>query len=241
MYLPNPKSKLRSFLFFSTFPYWIKEKSVATLANRDIAIKTTKKSSSPYDRFEILSAINSVSQLLQEKNMLIDVAMQKIKGLISYFEGYRETSFYKVLINAKEIAVELNIAPIFPQRRIIKRKMKFDENLNILSVELSEEESFRVNYFLYLVDQAVVSLNKRFEQYQEYEKLKLLREMLPEETIRPTDTLLFLKGLDCFPNTVIAYRILLTIPVTVASAEKKFFKIEVVKNLLAVYHVTRKA
>jgi hypothetical protein len=50
MYLPNPKSKLRSFLFFSTFPYWIKEKSVATLANRDIAIKTTKKSSSPYDR-----------------------------------------------------------------------------------------------------------------------------------------------------------------------------------------------
>ncbi|XP_050897513.1 uncharacterized protein LOC127104369 [Lathyrus oleraceus] len=236
--------------------------------------------------FEILSAINSVSKLLQEKDMLIDVVMQKIKGLISYFEGYRETSFYKVLINAKEIAVELNITPIFPQRRIIKRKRQFDENLNIPSVELLEEESFRVNYFLYLVDRAVVSLNKRFEQYQEYEsifdflftshklqsldnatlkscctnfeqalkhneqsdidgneffaELKLLREMLPEETIRPTDILLFLKGLDCFSNTVIAYRILLTIPVTVASAErsfsklkfcfcrKKFFKIEVV-------------
>ncbi|KAI5390485.1 hypothetical protein KIW84_075701 [Lathyrus oleraceus] len=49
--------------------------------------------------FEILSAINSVSKLLQEKDMLIDVVMQKIKGLISYFEGYRETSFYKNLIN----------------------------------------------------------------------------------------------------------------------------------------------
>ncbi|XP_050876445.1 uncharacterized protein LOC127080158 [Lathyrus oleraceus] len=228
--------------------------------------------------FEILSAINSVSKLLQEKDMLIDVAMQKIKGLISYFEGYRETGFYKVLINAKEIAVELNIAPIFPQRRIIKRKRKFDENLNILSVELSEEESFRVNYFLYLVDQAVVSLNKRFEQYQEYEsifgflftshklqslddatlkscctnfeqalkhneqsdidgneffaELKLLREMLPEETIRPTDILLFLKGLDCFSNTVIAYRILLTILVTVASAERSFSKLELLKTYL---------
>ena len=67
--------------------------------------------------------------------------------------------------------MELNIAPIFPQRRIIKRKRQFDENLNIPSVELSEEESFRVNYFLYLVDQAVVSLNKRFEQYQEYESI----------------------------------------------------------------------
>ncbi|KAI5401942.1 hypothetical protein KIW84_066416 [Lathyrus oleraceus] len=214
--------------------------------------------------FEILSAINSVSKLLQEKDMLIDVAMQKIKGLISYFEGYREIGFYKVLINAKKIAVELNISPIFPQRRIIKRKRQFDENLNIPSVELSKVESFRVYYFLYLVDQTVVSLNKRFEQYQEYEsifgflftshklqslddatlkscstnfeqtlkhneqsdideneffaELKLLREMLLEESIRPTDILLFLKGLDCFPNTVIAYRILLTIIVTVASA-----------------------
>ncbi|XP_050908176.1 uncharacterized protein LOC127121782 [Lathyrus oleraceus] len=228
--------------------------------------------------FEILSAINFVSKLLQENDMLIDVAMQKIKGLISYFEGYRETGFYKVLINAKEIAVELNIAPIFSQRRIIKRKRQFDENLNIPSVELSEEESFRVNYFLYLVDQVVVSLNKRFEQYQEYEsifgflftshklqslddaalkscctnfeqalkhneqsdideneffaELKLLREMLHEETIRPTDILLFLKGLDCFPNTVIAYRILLTIPVIVASAERSFSKLKLLKTYL---------
>ncbi|XP_050915556.1 uncharacterized protein LOC127130627 [Lathyrus oleraceus] len=182
--------------------------------------------------FEILSAINSVSKLLQEKDMLIDVAMQKIKGLISYFEGYRETCFYKVLINTKEIVVELNIAPIFPQRHIIKIKRKFDENLNIPSVELSEEEPFKVNYFLYLVDQAVVSLNKRFEQYQEYEKFKLLREMLPEETIRPTDILLFLKGLDYFPNTVIAYRILLTIPVTVAFAEKSFSKLKLLKTYL---------
>ena len=48
---PEPKNlKLRSFLFFSTFPYGIKEKSVATLANRDIAIKKHIKVSSPYDR-----------------------------------------------------------------------------------------------------------------------------------------------------------------------------------------------
>ncbi|XP_050876335.1 uncharacterized protein LOC127080045 [Lathyrus oleraceus] len=186
--------------------------------------------------------------------------------------------FLMALVNAKKIAVELNIAPTFPQRRIIKRKRKFDKNLNIPEVELSEEESFRVNYFLYLVDQAVVYLNKRFEQYQEYEsifgflftshklqslddatskscfsnfeqvlkhneqsdidgneffaELKLLREMLPEETIRPTDVLLFLKGLDCFPNTIIAYRILLTIPVTVASAERSFSKLKLLKTYL---------
>ena len=39
----SPKLKKisqRSFLFFSPFPYWIKEKSVATLANRNICDKT---------------------------------------------------------------------------------------------------------------------------------------------------------------------------------------------------------
>jgi hypothetical protein len=54
MYLPNPKSNLWSFLFFSTFPYWIKEKSVATLANRDIAIKNTK---SPVHRMTELATL----------------------------------------------------------------------------------------------------------------------------------------------------------------------------------------
>ena len=56
--------------------------------------------------------------------------------------------------------------------------------------------------------------------------------MLPEEIIRPTDILLFLKGLDCFPNTVIEYRILLTIPVTVASAERSFSKLKLLKTYL---------
>lgn len=49
--------------------------------------------------------------------------------------------------------------------------MHFDENLNTPSIELFEEEFFRVNYYFYLVDQAIVSLNKRFEQYQQYESV----------------------------------------------------------------------
>ncbi|XP_058744364.1 uncharacterized protein LOC131616968 [Vicia villosa] len=228
--------------------------------------------------FEILYEINLVSKLLQSKNMLIDVAMEKIKGLISFFERYREDGFDKALESAKEIAIELNIVPVFSQRRIIRRKRQFDENLNTPSVELSEEESFRINYFLYLVDQAIASLKKRFEQYQQYEgifgflftshklqslddatlesccnhfeqalkhndrsdidgkelcvELKLLRNILPEEITGPIDILKYLKGMDYFPNTIIAYRILLTIPVTVASAERSFSKLKLLKSYL---------
>ena len=35
--------------------------------------------------YEILYAINLVSKQLQEKDMLIDVAIEKVKGLISFF------------------------------------------------------------------------------------------------------------------------------------------------------------
>ncbi|XP_045797776.1 zinc finger MYM-type protein 1-like [Trifolium pratense] len=228
--------------------------------------------------YEILFAINTVSKLLQSSDMLIDFAMEKIKGLISFFEEYRETGFKNALNYATEIALELNIDPVFSQKRKIQRKRQFDENLSTASVELSEEESFRVNYFLYLVDQAVVSLKTRFEQYQQYEsifgflfssqnlqllddatlnsccsnleerlkhneqfdvvgkelcvELRLLRNMLPGGKMGPIDILKFLKGMNCFPNTIIAYRILLTIPVTVASAERSFSKLKLLKSYL---------
>ncbi|CAO2822853.1 unnamed protein product [Amaranthus hypochondriacus] len=37
---------------------------------------------------------------------------------------------------------------------------------------------------------------------------------------------------DCYPNALIAYRIFLTIPVTVASAERSFSKLKLIKTYL---------
>ena len=53
--------------------------------------------------YEVLSAINLVSKNLQTKDMLIDVAIEKVKGLISFFEGYRETGVLEALQIAKEL------------------------------------------------------------------------------------------------------------------------------------------
>ena len=64
-------------------------------------------------------------------------------------------------------------------------------------------------------------------------ELKILQGFLPrEEMMGPVAILKFLKQMGCFPNAFIAYRILLTIPVTVASAERSSSKLKLLKSYL---------
>jgi hypothetical protein len=228
--------------------------------------------------YEILSAVNSISKQLQSKDMLIDIAIESVQGLISFFRKYRETGFSKALEAAKEIAIEMDIHPEFRPKRKITRKRQFDEGPDDASVAAqSEEESFRVNYFIFVVDQAIASLTRRFEQYQGYEKtfgflftsdrlqsldekdllaacvnlenalkseenkdidgkelfqeLILIQDLL-KKSMGPLDILKFLKKHPFYPNAIVAYRILLTIPVTVASAERSFSKLKLLKSYL---------
>ncbi|AQK42873.1 General transcription factor 2-related zinc finger protein, partial [Zea mays] len=123
-------------------------------------------------RYEVLYAVNLVSKQLQSKDMLIDVAIEKVQGLIVFFQNYRETGFLEALETAKGIALEMDIGTSFRKRRKIKRKRHFDENPDVPDIAtLSPEESFRISYFIPIVDQAISSLTRRFEQYQGYQKM----------------------------------------------------------------------
>ena len=229
--------------------------------------------------YEVLYAVNLVSKHLQAKDMLIDVAIEKVEGLISFFKDYRETGFLEALEIAKGIALEMDIGTTFRKRREIKRKRHFDENLDDTNVATqSAEDLFRISYFLPVVDQAISSLTTRFEQYQSYQQnfgflftsetlqslddtslksscdnlgavltkdgksdvdanelyveLKFLQDFIPKENMGPVEILKFLKRHDYFPNASIAYRVLLTIPMTVASAERSFSKLKLLKSYL---------
>jgi hypothetical protein len=65
-----------------------------------------------------------------------------------------------------------------------------------------------------------------------FSELKVLKEILQIEESAPIDILNYIKRLDSFPNTCIAYRILLTILVTVVSAERSFSKLKLIKSYL---------
>ena len=65
-----------------------------------------------------------------------------------------------------------------------------------------------------------------------FSELKIVRKCLPKETKRAIEVLDYLMMDSCFPNVWIAYKILLTIPVTVASAERSFSKLKLIKSYL---------
>jgi hypothetical protein len=223
--------------------------------------------------YNILFAINTISKNLQSKDMHIDVAIDQLEGLISYFKTYRENGFASDMISSKEIATIMEIEHVFRERRVSRRKIQFDEDAND-EITQSGEETFRIDYFLYIVDKVISSIQSRFEQFQIYEnifgflfnfkklksldddglqnkclnlegflkhdlddldlfsELKVLKEILQIEESAPIDILNYIKRLDSFPNTCIAYRILLTIPVTVASVERSFSKLKLIKSYL---------
>ncbi|KAM3731731.1 hypothetical protein ACB098_11G004400 [Castanea mollissima] len=111
------------------------------------------------ESFEFLLAM-TICKNLQSKDMHIDVAIDQLKGLMSFFKKYREDGFTSTMNSSKEIATKMEIKPIFREKRIIRRKKQFDENVNNETTQ-SAEEYFRINYFLYIVDQAISSIESR--------------------------------------------------------------------------------
>ena len=72
--------------------------------------------------YEILFAINSVSKNLQSKSMCIDNALKQLQGVILFFEKYRDEGLNSSLNVAKNIAHEMDVDPVFPNKRRVFRK-----------------------------------------------------------------------------------------------------------------------
>ncbi|GJZ06063.1 zinc finger MYM-type protein 1 [Tanacetum coccineum] len=145
---------------------------------------------------------------------------------------------------AEEIAIEIDIVPIFRQKHVIHRKRQFDENFVDQDTSYFVEESFKVQNFLYIVDQALVSLRTRFEQYKEYERVfgflvtsgklnsfddyTLKSHYSHLEAALKNNEQSDVDAKDIF----VELRVLLTIPVTVASAKRSFSRLKLLKSYM---------
>ena len=83
--------------------------------------------------------------------MLIDVAIEKVQGLISFFKGYRETGFLEALEVAKGIALNMDIDTTFRKKREIKRKRQFDENPDDTQLNLQRNQLESTIFYLLLI------------------------------------------------------------------------------------------
>ena len=68
-----------------------------------------------------------------------------------------------------------------------------------------------------------------------FTELKALMHIVPEQNATPMDVLCYMRSSrldEVFPNVTTALRILLTVPITVASAERSFSKLKLIKTFL---------
>ncbi|KAH1203658.1 hypothetical protein GmHk_17G049838 [Glycine max] len=98
--------------------------------------------------YDILFSINMVSKKLQSK---------------SINEGF--TSSMDV---TKSVALEMDVEPILSTKYLVIRKNQFDKNNQDEEIQ-SVAKSFRVNYFLVVIDMTITSLKNIFEQLKTFE------------------------------------------------------------------------
>ncbi|KAL8534220.1 hypothetical protein ACS0TY_010283 [Phlomoides rotata] len=122
--------------------------------------------------------------------MDIDVAIKLLQGVISFLEEYGEHGFDNAMSEAKEMASQMGIEATFREKNIIRIKKQFDESRSD-GITNSTEESFRVDYFLFIVDKTHSSIEIRFAQFKKYEEtfgfllnLERLRDMDNESLLR---------------------------------------------------------
>ncbi|XP_073153884.1 uncharacterized protein [Henckelia pumila] len=140
--------------------------------------------------------------------------------------------------SAKEIAFNIGVDPVFSERRQTYRKRQFDEIANTEREPQTAEEHFRTDYFLVVVDIALLELRSRFEQLNSFEAMfgflmdggELMT--LDEDYLRKYCVNLesALKKNDV--SDIDANDLLLELQMLQASAERNFFKLKLLKSYL---------
>ena len=64
------------------------------------------------------------------------------------------------MISSKEIATIMEIEHVFREKRVSRRKKQFDEDVNDETTQ-SSEESFRIDYFLYIYRRSSYFFNSK--------------------------------------------------------------------------------
>ncbi|XP_065639653.1 uncharacterized protein LOC136072375 [Hydra vulgaris] len=128
--------------------------------------------------YNILSKINIVSKIMQSLNLNLLNCNNALKEVLVFLNKYfQDETFVIVVDEAKKIAKILMIDSKFPDVstiRIRKKKGHFDYESNDLPI-IGSQQNYKVNFFFYILDTAINSIDERFEQLELHvEKFQVL-------------------------------------------------------------------
>ena len=118
--------------------------------------------------YNVLFQINVFSKAMQAKDMDLVQCAEMLKKCITFLENYRTFGFKQATVDAKELAEDLNIDPIFkPLKRVRRVKRHYDENAADEPIQ-NPEKKLEVTFFNPLLNTCLSSINERFKQLNEY-------------------------------------------------------------------------
>ncbi|XP_065664761.1 zinc finger MYM-type protein 1-like [Hydra vulgaris] len=112
--------------------------------------------------YDVLSQIEITSKFLQEVNINIPQVVSLISNTLEYVKDYRtDEQLQKMLETARKLSVEQDIEPEFEKKRGRTKKRMFAYESHKES--MTEEDSFKINFFKSILDHAIESLQDWFE------------------------------------------------------------------------------
>ena len=163
-------------------------------------------------------------------NILVNIGTQKI---LWFKQNQLSKKKKKSLLTARQIKNQPDKMQI-QSKKLPTKQSQIKTNLSLsLSLSLSElQDDILQKYCFKLESLLKHDIYYDIDGLDLFSKLKVLKEILQIKEYTLIDILNQIKRLDSFSNTCIAYKILLTIPITVAFREISFSKLKLIKLYL---------
>ncbi|XP_067140985.1 uncharacterized protein [Centruroides vittatus] len=115
---------------------------------------------------KILNSINRISKLIKTKDF--DLAFALLQNCKIFLKNLRsDSSFDKIIIDAKELATEIDVESNFgstiTRHHVRRRKRNFLYEAQDEPIK-DPKEKYKIDFFYFTIDQALNALGARFEQ-----------------------------------------------------------------------------